>query len=72
VGRRRRIRNLARGLIEKADNSKAAFRFSKRDRLLSVRFEPTSDTAAKFYAIDQRNDLFTRRRWTTAQRAAAV
>jgi len=51
VGRRRRVRKLAIGVIEKADNSKYAFRFSKRDRLLSVRPEPTADTAADFVQL---------------------
>lgn len=51
VGRQRRVRKLAIGVIEKADNSKYAFRFSKRDRLLSVRPEPTADTVADFVQL---------------------
>jgi hypothetical protein len=56
-----------------ADNSKSCVSFFEaRDRLLSVRFESTSHTAAKFCALDQREMISTRRRWTAVQRAAAV
>jgi hypothetical protein len=48
VGRRRRVRKVAVGVLEMGDNSKSVFRFSKRDKLLSVRIEKSVTASAKF------------------------
>jgi len=51
IGRRRRVRKLAIGLIETNANSKFVFRFSKRDKLLSVRFEQSVDAGSRFVEL---------------------
>jgi hypothetical protein len=51
VGRRRRVRKVAVGVVEMHDHTKSAFRFSKRDKVLSVRLEPSVAACARFVEL---------------------
>ncbi len=52
IGRRRRVRKLAVGIIEAASGSKSAFRFSKHAKIVSVQFQPQERAEACVRFVD--------------------